>query len=101
MPIDPRSKYRHPSPPVPNCNTSTTVRQNSILGADASSESLYVPRMNLSCLFGVHRPSLASILRRQDGYAALCEGCGRPLERRENERWTASEPLYERTDHAA
>jgi hypothetical protein len=57
--------------------------------------------MSLSCLFGVHRPSLGSISRRDGGYAALCESCARPLERQENGKWIASEPLYEQKGRAA
>ena len=51
--------------------------------------------MSIRCLFGLHQPSLSSITRRQGGYASLCESCARPLERRQNGRWVASEPLYE------
>lgn len=57
--------------------------------------------MRLSCLFGVHRPSIASIVRRPGGYASLCETCARPLEREESGRWIASDALYERSDRAA
>jgi hypothetical protein len=57
--------------------------------------------MMLSCLFGIHRPTVASIVRRHNGYAALCEACARPLEREHNGKWVASEPLYERADRAA
>jgi hypothetical protein len=57
--------------------------------------------MSLSCLIGIHRPSLASIVRRNRGYGGLCESCARPLEREENGRWTASDALYERADKAA
>jgi hypothetical protein len=51
--------------------------------------------MSLRCLFGYHRPSPTSIMRRQAGYAALCESCARPLERGSESRWIASDPLYE------
>ncbi|MGE5722564.1 MAG: hypothetical protein ACM3YM_08890 [Sphingomonadales bacterium] len=57
--------------------------------------------MSLSCLFGIHRPSVASMTRRHGRYAAICESCARPLERQENGRWVASEALYERNDRAA
>lgn len=57
--------------------------------------------MSLRCLFGFHNPSVTSISRRQGGYAALCEDCARPLERQENGRWIASEPLYNPRDRAA
>ena len=59
------------------------------------------PGMSITCLFGMHRPSLASIIRRNRGYGGLCESCARPLERSENGRWVASSPLYEQADHAA
>jgi hypothetical protein len=49
--------------------------------------------MSILCLFGAHRPSPGSIVRRESGYAALCELCARPLERPQDGRWTASEPL--------
>jgi hypothetical protein len=49
--------------------------------------------MSIACLFGHHRPSLQSITRRQGGYGAYCESCARPLERSEEGRWRASEPL--------
>lgn len=44
---------------------------------------------------------LASIMRRPDGYAALCDDCGLPIERTEEGRWTPSEPLTARQDKAA
>jgi hypothetical protein len=49
--------------------------------------------MSLRCLFNVHRPMLTSIVRRSSGYTALCDGCGLPLERLEEGRWRASQPL--------
>lgn len=52
--------------------------------------------MSISCLFGWHRPSLSSIRRKGHGYAALCEACARPLEREEQGRWAAAEPLDSR-----
>ena len=51
--------------------------------------------MTLRCLFGMHRPSLGSIARKKTGYTALCDGCGIPLQRREDGRWGPCEPLYE------
>ena len=57
--------------------------------------------MNLGCLFGRHQPSLSSIARRHGGYAAICEQCARPLEKRANGRGTASLPVYEMRDNAA
>jgi hypothetical protein len=49
--------------------------------------------MSISCLFGRHRPSLSSIRKSGSGFAALCDSCARPLERAQEGRWTASEPL--------
>jgi len=49
--------------------------------------------MSIACLFGRHAPSLSSIRRRGAGYAAICESCARPLERQEQGKWVASEPL--------
>ena len=57
--------------------------------------------MSLRCLFGLHRPSVASMTRRQAGYVALCEHCARPLERAADGRWLASEPLDVPRDRAA
>jgi hypothetical protein len=57
--------------------------------------------MSFSCLFGRHRPMLASIIKRQNGYAALCDDCGLPIERAENGRWHGAEPLVSRRDKAA
>jgi hypothetical protein len=50
--------------------------------------------INISCLFGLHRPSLQSITRRQSSLAGICEGCARPLEKGAGGRWTAAEPVY-------
>ncbi len=55
--------------------------------------------MSLLCLFGVHHPSLASIAKRQGGpvgLVGLCEHCARPLAKKEDGKWRAEEPLYER-----
>jgi hypothetical protein len=49
--------------------------------------------MSLACLFGSHRPSLTSIARRPFGLIALCEGCGRPMAKVGDTRWTLAEPL--------
>lgn len=57
--------------------------------------------MSLRCLFGLHRPSTASMSRRQGGYVALCEACARPLERSADGRWIASDPLDIPRDRAA
>ncbi len=58
--------------------------------------SEYSRRVSLRCLFRVHRPMLTSITRRQDRYTALCDSCGLPIERSEEGRWTAAEPLATR-----
>jgi hypothetical protein len=44
---------------------------------------------------------LTSIVRRENGFAALCNECGLPIERSEEGRWSASEPLLTRRDQAA
>lgn len=49
--------------------------------------------MSLRYRFGAHNPLLTSIVRRAHGYAALCESCSMPLERNDDGRWEASEPL--------
>lgn len=51
----------------------------------------------MRCVFGLHRPSLVSVARKDRRLEALCEGCGSPLERAENGRWAASIPLVEQT----
>ncbi len=51
--------------------------------------------MSLRCVIGLHQPSLSSITRRQGGYAGICEHCARPLERGQQGRWVASEPVYQ------
>jgi hypothetical protein len=57
--------------------------------------------MSIRCLLGLHRPSLASIARKNSHYVALCENCARPLKRSGDRRWAAAEPLYERKPDAA
>ncbi len=54
--------------------------------------------MSLRCLFGIHRPLLASIVKRQHGYSALCEACAAPLERLPEGRWTPAGPVYQTRD---
>jgi hypothetical protein len=49
--------------------------------------------MSLRCLVAIHRPYLGSIARKANFYVALCEGCGRPLERGEQGKWAPSRPL--------
>ena len=43
--------------------------------------------MALRCLFGFHRPALNTIVRRADGFAALCDGCGRVLAKGADGKW--------------
>jgi hypothetical protein len=57
--------------------------------------------MSIRCFLGIHRASLASIVRKNGEYLALCETCARPLERNQDGRWIAAEPLYERKSRAA
>jgi hypothetical protein len=63
--------------------------------------SVIIRNMSFRCLIRVHRPMLTSIVRRADRYTALCDDCGLPIERSEEGRWTASEPLLSRRDQAA
>jgi len=56
--------------------------------------------MNLRCLVGLHSPMLNSIVRREDRFAALCDRCCAPLERRENGRWKMPDPLVSRRNQA-
>jgi hypothetical protein len=58
-------------------------------------------RMSLRCFIGVHRPLLASIIERADGFHGLCEGCGLPIERGPGGRWTVEPPLAWRDNKAA
>ena len=50
--------------------------------------------MSLLCLFGAHRPSVASVARRGDHLVGICEHCARPLTRSVQSKWEAAEPLY-------
>jgi hypothetical protein len=43
---------------------------------------------------------LNSIVRREDRYTALCDGCGLPIERLEEGRWIEAQPLLSRPDQA-
>lgn len=52
--------------------------------------------MGLRCTFRRHRPMLTSIVRREGGFAALCDECELPIERRDGRRWTPSDPLLSR-----
>jgi hypothetical protein len=61
----------------------------------------YVGRMNLRCLFGRHQPMLTSIVKRSNGYTALCDGCTLPISRPENGRWMVTDALVSRRDQAA
>lgn len=49
--------------------------------------------MSLICLFGVHRPSLVSIARRQQDLVGICENCARPLVKSGDGKWVAAPPL--------
>lgn len=65
-------------------------------------KSRYFGRMpSLSCIFGKHRVSLNSIVRRSWGYTALCERCGQPLERTADGHWREAEPLAKVKDRTA
>ena len=75
-------------PILSRSNVAKALRNGSIQRANHS-DMAYAEAMSLRCLFG-HRPSLTSILRRKDGYAALCDGCSLPNERRDGGRWKAS-----------
>ena len=50
--------------------------------------------MSLLCLFGAHRPSLASVARRGGNLVGLCENCARPLTKNAQSKRQAAEPLY-------
>ncbi|RZI61468.1 MAG: hypothetical protein EOP94_00170 [Zymomonas sp.] len=44
--------------------------------------------MSFLCYLGRHKPSLQSVhFRKEGGHAALCEGCGVPLEREGKGSW--------------
>jgi hypothetical protein len=49
--------------------------------------------MAWGCIFGSHRPSSVSVARSASGLRALCNGCGLPLERSQEGRWTPALPL--------
>ena len=57
--------------------------------------------MSFRCLIGVHRPLLNSIVRRERGFTAICEGCPTPLERGDHGQWAASRPLTALTEKRA
>jgi hypothetical protein len=61
----------------------------------------YGGRMSLRCFFGAHRPMLASIIRREQGFSALCDDCALPLERTDEGRWTPAVPLATRASSPA
>jgi hypothetical protein len=83
---------------VPLCNgdSSTDAAGYLLFSADCAT----LARMSLRCLFNLHRPMLTSIVARTNGFAALCGGCGLPIERSEEGRWTVSQPLATRQDKA-
>lgn len=54
----------------------------------------YLSAMKVLCLVGRHKPSPVTIARAKAGHLiALCDGCGIPLELRENGDWKAAAPL--------
>ncbi len=53
----------------------------------------YIRPMSLPCLFGLHRPSAASMAKKPYGLTALCEGCGRPMIKPAGSKWAAAPPL--------
>ncbi len=57
--------------------------------------------MNLRCIVRRHRPMLTSIVRRESGFAALCDECELPIERTDKGRWVVSEPLLSRHNQIA
>jgi hypothetical protein len=57
--------------------------------------------MHLRCFLGRHRPMLTSIIKRGEGFAALCDDCAAPIEREQSGRWTHSQPLISKRDQAA
>jgi hypothetical protein len=57
--------------------------------------------MSLRCFFGVHRPLLTSIKRRELGFSALCDDCALPLERSDDGRWTPAAPLTTQSKRTA
>jgi hypothetical protein len=67
----------------------------------AGSQMIYLGGMRLRCLFLRHRPMLTSIVEREGGFAALCDDCGAPIERRADGPWTRAQGLLSRRDQAA
>jgi hypothetical protein len=61
--------------------------QNRIIINVSEGPMPYRSPMHLSCLFGRHRPMLNSIITKEHGFAALCDDCGAPIERRDDGRW--------------
>ena len=57
--------------------------------------------MSLRCLFLRHQPMLTSIVKREHGYAALCDHCGLPIERGDQGSWAGAQPLTQRHQHIA
>jgi len=52
--------------------------------------------MSIFCFFGRHKPSLASIAHdKRGGLAAICEGCGSPIESVDRGPWRNAPPLVE------
>lgn len=49
--------------------------------------------MSLRCFLGLHRPTMASIVRKGDRLHAICEACARPLIKVPPGNWRPTEPL--------
>jgi hypothetical protein len=62
---------------------------------------VYAAALSFGCLFGLHRPMLTSIIRRQDRFTGLCDTCGLPIERPNDGRWTSPMPLASQRDQTA
>jgi len=85
----------------PRCErNSPASRQNSEPPDAWGAPMTYLATMNLRCLLGRHRPMLTSIIPRDRGFVALCDGCGAPIERDEGGRWAHSQALVSKRDAA-
>ncbi len=87
--------------PVLTSNTSRQSGWNAVLARQVKAALPSGYWMSLRCLIGVHRPLLNSIVRRESGFAAICEGCPTPLERGDHGQWAASQPLTALTEKRA
>lgn len=90
--INGKALHRDPGPLPTGISTASIARAHGFPLA-TNCRGSYLQVMSLRCLFGVHRPLLASIVRRKEGYAALCDGCSLPIERRAEGPWKAAGPL--------